>query len=224
MNGYNLSVYDFLVDLVPGVITILLAVSLLPTESIEGVDIAEVTVGSSVLIVVLGYVVGQLVQAVASLIDKQVYFLRREEYPFEQVLEEAPSDSVEEQFAESIEAFFVPDEAETNDLEGYEAFKLTQSYLWNHNIGRGQRFQVLYTFLRSMWVILIAGAGLHFLGLLAVESGEYQLVWTSLQSTVIIVVLGVSGIIAYLRRLKYQNMMVDALIFDFYANVLTQED
>ncbi|MDG5760492.1 hypothetical protein QA600_14215 [Natronococcus sp. A-GB1] len=224
MNGQNLTVYDFVVDLIPGVFAILLALSLLPAESIDGIDITEVTVGSSVLVIVLGYFVGHLVQAVASPIDNWVYFLWREDYPFEKSLEEARSGSVEDRFDENIQMFFDSDDVDTDDLKEYEMFKLTQSYLWNNNIGRAQRFQVLYSFLRSMWILLLAGAVLHGLGLFASEYGEYQLVWSPLQSIVIVVTLGVSGVIAYLRRLKYQGMMVDALIFDFYANVLSQEE
>lgn len=150
MNGQNLTVYDFVVDLIPGVFSILLALSLLPAESVKGVAVSNLTVGSSVLIVVLGYFVGHLVQAVASPVDNWVYFLRRDEYPFERALDEAQSGSVEALFSENIEAFFVPDKTEFEGLTEYEVFKLTQSYLWNNNVGRAQRFQVLYTFLRSM--------------------------------------------------------------------------
>ncbi|MDL0135672.1 hypothetical protein PNP85_02715 [Halobacterium salinarum] len=224
MNGHNLTVYDFVVDLIPGVLAILIVVSLLPAETIGGLDLAEMTVGSSALIVVLGYFVGHLVQAVASPIDKKVYIWRQDHYPFEQALAEARDDSVEERFDENIERFFSLDSDGSDGLNDYEVFKLTQSYLWNNDIGRAQRFQVLYTFLRSVWVLSVAGAVLHLLGLVASECTGYQLVWSPLQSTVIIGVLVVAAGIAYLRRVKYHKMMADALIFDFYANVLGQED
>ena len=224
MNGYNLTLYDFVVDIIPGVFAILLGLSLLPAGSIAAINIAEVTVGTSVLIVVLGYFVGHLVQAVASRVDRCIYFLRRDEYPFEQAIAEAKSDSVEDKFSDMIDSFFGEGNGENDELSGYERFKLTQSYLWNNNIGRSQRFQILYTFLRSMWVLLVLGAILHLLGLIALLWLDYSLVWTPVQSGMIIVVLTVFGILAYLRRLKYHNMMIDALIYDFYANILTQQD
>lgn len=73
----------------------------------------------------------------------------------------------------------------------------------NNNIGRAQRFQVLYTFLRSMWVLLIGGALLHGLGLIAFWCVGYNVLWTPLQSSVIIISLAGIDVITYLRRVKY---------------------
>lgn len=224
MSGYNLTLYDFVVDIVPGVFAILLGLSLLPARTISAVNLAELTVGTSVLIVVIGYFMGHLVQAVASRVDEWVYFWRRDEYPFEKAIAEARSDSVEDKFSSMIDSFFGDRNGENEDFSGYERFKLTQSYLWSNNIGRSQRFQILYTFLRSMWVLLFFGAVLHLMGLVALLWLDYSLVWTPMQSGIIIVVLAVSGVLAYLRRLKYHNMMIEALIYDFYANILSQQD
>lgn len=222
MNGQSLTVYDFVVDIVPGALAIVLALSLLPAATVNGINISEVTVGSSVLIVVFGYFVGHVIQGVASPIDDAVYNKYNDSYPFERALEEASSDSVEEKFADEIDLFFASEE--DDEFRGFERFKLTQSYLWNNNIGRARRFQVLYTFLRSIWVLLIAGALLHILGLIALLCLDYGLLWTPLQSFTISVLLAITGFITYRRRLKYHEEMADALIFDFYANVLTDQD
>lgn len=222
MNSQSLTIYDFIVDIVPGALAILLFLSLLPPDVVAGWNIADITVGSSILVIVLGYFVGHLLQAIASPIDHGVYFYRRDEYPFEKALQEASSDSVEERFSDHVDSFFAVGSEEPDDLSGLEQFKLTQSYLWNNDIGRAQRFQILYSFLRSMWVLLILGAFLHLLVLFMKFGWGYQLLWTPLQSGVIIVALALAGIGSYLRRVQYHKMMVDALIYDFYANVLSQ--
>lgn len=222
MNGQKLTVYDFVVDIVPGALAIVLVLSLLPAEVVNAIDISQLTVGSSVLIVVLGYFVGHVVQAFASPIDNTVYKTHKDGYPFERALKEASNGSVKKKFADNIDSFFASEESD--EFEEVETFKLTQSYLWNNNIGRAQRFQVLYTFLRSMWVLLVGGALLHTLGLITLLCLDYEMMWTPLQSLVIIASLAGIGVITYLRRVKYHEMMVDALIFDFYANVLTEQD
>lgn len=223
MNSQNLTIYDFVVDIVPGALAILVFLSLLPIDVVAGLDIADITVGSSILVIVLGYFIGHLIQAVASPIDNWVYFLRRDEYPFEKTLQEASSDSVEERFSDNVDAFFELETEEPDNLTGIERFTLTQSYLWNNNIGRAQRFQILYSFLRSMWVLSVLGALLHLLGLIAMYGWGYALMWTPLQSGLIIAALSLAGIGSYLRRIQYHEMMAGALIFDFYANVLSQE-
>lgn len=222
MNGTNLSVYDFIVDIIPGVFAVLLVLSVLPASVVGGLGVTDLTLGSSVLIVVFGYFVGHLVQAVASPVDDWVYFRRHDGYPFERKLAEADDDSVPDRFKEHVDPFFAVDPGE--EFVGGERFKLTQSYLWNHDLGRAQRFQVLYTFLRSMWMLLIVGAVLHIVAAVVAAGTGHELVWTLVQSVVIVVGLVVTGVVSYWRRLHYQEMMVDALIYDLYANVLSQPD
>ena len=221
MTIQKLTIYDFVVDIVPGAIAILLFISLLPVDVIDEFNIADITLGSSLLVIVLGYFVGHLIQAVASPIDDWVYLSRRDDYPFEETLKEAKEDSVESRFKNSIDPFFALDADDPAELNGIERFKLTQSYLWNNNIGRAQRFQTLYSFLRSMWVLLVAGALLHLIALVAMFCVGYPILWTPLQSGLIIVILLLSGIASYWRRVQYHKEMVDALIFDFYSNVLS---
>jgi hypothetical protein len=221
MKTQNLTIYDFIVDLIPGTIAILLFISLLPVNIIEKVNIADITLGSSLLVIVLGYFIGHLIQAVASPIDDCVYQRRHDDYPFEEALKEVEKDSVQNRFKDSIDSFFALDADDPAELNSTDRFKLTQSYLWNNNIGRTQRFQILYSFLRSMWVLLVAGALLHLIALVGMFCVGYPLLWTPLQSVVIIVILLLSGIASYWRREQYHEEMANALIFDFYANVLS---
>lgn len=122
MNSQNLTIYDFVVDIVPGALAILLFLSLLPVDVVAGLDIGDITVGSSILVIVLGYFIGHLIQAVASPIDNWVYFLRRDEYPFEKTLQEASSDSVEERFSDNVDAFFELETKEPDNLTGIERY------------------------------------------------------------------------------------------------------
>lgn len=94
MNGQNLSVYDFIVDIIPGVIAVLLVLSVLPAGVVGGIGLTDVTLGLSVLIIVFGHFIGHLVQAVTSAVNDRVYFWRRVVYPFEEKLVEAVAGSV----------------------------------------------------------------------------------------------------------------------------------
>jgi hypothetical protein len=221
MNTQNLTIYDFVVDLIPGLIAILLFTSLLPTRVVDELNITDITLGSSLLVIVIGYFVGHLIQAVASPIDNWVYLRWRDDYPFEEALKQAEENSVKGRFKDSVDSFFALDADNPDKLNGFERFKLTQSYVWNNNIGRAKRFQILYTFLRSMWVLLVVGALLHLIALIATYRVGYSLLWTPLQSGVIIVVLFLAGCVSLWRRIQYHDEMAEALIFDFHANVLS---
>lgn len=225
MNQQNLSIYDFIVDVIPGSIGILLTISLLPAKYSGQFGFGDLSLGSSILIIVVGYLVGHLIQAVASPIDRCVYFRFNDRYPFEEILREAENRgdwSVEKEFSENIEMFFRTNSDDAANLSGYETFQLTQSYLWNHNIGRARRFQILYTFLRSVWVILAFGAIAYITAAVAQIWGFYQLVWTPLQTLLIILGITIGSIISFSRRVKYHKIMAKSLVFDFYANVLSE--
>jgi|GEM_PF-3751131 len=227
MNQQNLTIYDEIVDIIPGTVAILLAISVLPADYIGDFGVNNLTLGSGLLIIVGGYLMGHLVQAVASPIDEWVYFQHHENYPFEAVLQEAREEdgsSVEKRFDENIEEFFEGSGDDAAELNGFEIFRLTQSYLWNHDIGRARRFQILYTFLRSIWVIFALGAGVHLVAAVAEHCGGYELVWSLRQSGLIVVGLSVGAVISYRRRLKYHAEMANSLVFDFYANVLSSNE
>jgi hypothetical protein len=227
MNQQNLTIYDFIVDVIPGAVAILLAVSVLPSKYLEDLSFSNLSLGSSILIIVLGYLIGHLIQAIASPVDRWVYFKHNDKYPFEAALEEvedADNESVEKRFAKHVEGFFEDDGANTLKLNESDIFQLTQSYLWNHDIGRARRFQILYTFLRSIWVTLAIGAGVHLIAAVASYLCVYQLIWTATQSAIIILGLVVGAIISYKRRVKYHIQMANSLIFDFYANVTSNRD
>lgn len=217
MTVEKLTIYDFVVDLTSGVVAIILAWTLLPAGMIEGFELAEVTLGSGLLVVVVGYFVGHLVQGVASPIDTWVYFLRRDEYPFEARFKEVEEGTVEAFYLEEVDSFFG---GGVNGFSALELFKLTQSYLWTHGFSLAQRFQILYTFFRSMWVLLAAGAVVHSIALAGAVWWGYPLYWSVEQSVVFILVLIGGCLVSYRRRLKFHFRMVDAMIFDFCADVV----
>lgn len=228
MTANRFSLYDFFVDIVPGAVALLIFFSLLPAQY----DVLRVMSNTSLLsgaaFLIVSYVLGHLVQAVASPIDRR--FTAREfriagkaglPYPFEHRLNNPSSTNapeVTETVDEELENFF------DSGLTGYEKFFSTQSYLWNNDIGRMRRFQRLYTLFRGIYVLLFTGGILHLIGLVLSITDIYQTIWTLTELAIIGVSLVVLAGITYWRRVRFHKWMAKAMVFDFYANVLSQED
>lgn len=221
MSAQNFSVYDFVVDVVPGVTAVILLLSVAPTEMIGQLSPENLTVGSGFLVVIIGYFIGHVVQALASPIDVRMYFRYHDDFPFEEVLKTVDDqDGVINGFDRRAKLFFQTTDENVGDSE---LFELVQSYLWNHDIGRSKRFQTLYTFLRSMWVLLALGSVVHFLVLVGKVLVEYPLYWSVGESLLITAGLFALSYVSYKRRIKYHRRMARAMVFDFQANVLSQE-
>ncbi|MGQ3331247.1 hypothetical protein [Halorubrum sp. FL23] len=178
------------------------------------------------IILIISYVLGHLTQAVASPIDE--WFIRREPfyaenaglpYPFEHKLNQVDTDggSVTHKVKTGLDEFFDP------GLSGYELFFATQSYLWNNDIGRMRRFQTLYTLFRSLYFLLVVGGVLHWVGLIASVCGVYQSTWSPIELGILGGILLILAGIMYRRRVRFHKEMAKMMIFDFYANVLSQD-
>jgi hypothetical protein len=226
----SFSVYDFLVEIIPGALGLLLILSLLPPEYSALQRATDVGIFEGTLLLVVSYVIGHLIQAVVSPFDTwwmkqefEIWRLSKQNrlYPFENLLDKGRENSeyiVVNQFL-SLKGDFFED-----DLTGGELFSVVQSYLWNNDIGRMRRFQILYTLFRSLWVLFLAGTILYFLMLVAEAWGSDWTVWTAAELLVITITMGVSTFLAYLRRVKFHGAMTKAMVFDFYANVPSQQD
>lgn len=230
MSTRSFSVYDFFVDIIPGSLALLLMISLLPADYTAIDWITEMGIFEGTLFLLVSYILGHFVQSIASPIDSwwmerkfQVWKIVKEDqlYPFENLLDRARDDEnyvVVNQFLNRKGDFF------EDNLSGVELFSVTQSYLWNHNIGRMRRFQVLYTFFRSLWILFLLGAGLYLIAILGAWWELYTTVWSFGELMIICVLLGVSAVLAYFRRVKLHSEMAKAMVFDFYANVFSQND
>lgn len=140
--------------------------------------------------------------------------------PFESRLEKADDSewyNVEDLFLDDVGEFF------DDGLSNYELFFVVQSYLWNNDIGRLRRFQSLYTFFRSTWVLLLIATLLHALVFILSVVNLYPSIWSSQALVVITFTLVGATIIAYRRRIRFHQEMVKSMIYDFYANVITSE-
>lgn len=217
------SVYDFLVDLIPGIIVIVVCFSLLPYSYIVGI-VGNASVFQGVLLLGVGYVLGQILQAVASPIDSWYTRYRGHKYPFEERVSKAREQdetTVGTEFLRLCTEKFTtthPDTKTEFTPPDKELFGLTQSYLFDNNIGRFHRFQVTYTLFRSLWVVFVFGGIAHILigiaTLYIIELSNWP-IGSSLAVALISIGL---GYICYLRRLKYQNLMADSMITDFYTH------
>jgi hypothetical protein len=87
-----------------------------------------------------------------------------------------------------------------------------------------KRFQRVYTLFRGIYVLLFTGGILHLIGLAVAMVGFYQSIWTPVELGTLGVSLLVLAGITYWRRVRFHKEMSKAMIFDFYANVLSQDD
>lgn len=227
MTTDRFSLYDFFVDIIPGAIAILLSVSLLSGEYDIVRTVSQASFLSGTTFLILSYVFGHLIQGVVSPVDN--WFVKREPWfaksaglphPFEYRLKQADGkdSSVDSKVNNGLGSFF------NKNLSGYEQFFITQSYLWNNNIGRMRRFQRLYTLFRGLYPLFLVGGLLHWLLLVLVEFGGYQSVWSQTDVGIIGFSLVLLAGVTYWRRVRFHKEMAKAMIFDFYANVLSQED
>lgn len=222
MSAQNLSVYDFVVDVIPGVAAIILLFSVTPSETLGQLSTEHLTVGSGLFVVIIGYFVGHVIQALASPVDLKIYLQYHDDFPFEEVLRTADEqDSVINGFDDRAELFFQPTD---ETVSGSELFELVQSYLWNHDIGRSRRFQTLYTFLRSMWVLLALGGVIHIFAIVGDILFNYPLYWSVGESLLIIAGLFGLSYVSYKRRIKHHRQMARSMILDFQSNVLSQTE
>lgn len=227
------NLYDLLVDIIPGIIAILLIISLLPLDyNTERLLFASGLINVAVILII-SYVIGHLIQAISSIIDSRlnrliynfINFLTSDNYhvkylyTFEDELnKKSKENSVKNYFIDRIDSFF------GDDINDKELFSVVQSYLWNNDIGRSRRFQSLYTFFRSLWILFLFGTvsyiSVFFLSIL----DDYNSIWSISEIIIIILILMICCILSYYRRVKFQNIMVKSMIVDFYTNVLSQNN
>ena len=140
MSAQNLSVYDFVVDVIPGVVAIGLLFSVAPAETLGQLSREQLTVGSGFIVVITGYFIGHVIQALASPIDLRVYSRYHEMFPFEGALETADEqDRVINDFDERAKQFLQPSDEEVSNSEFFE---LLQSAVLNSDrICRYRRFR-----------------------------------------------------------------------------------
>lgn len=228
MTANRFSLYDFFVDIVPGAVALLIFFSLLPAQY----DVLSVMSNTSLLsgtaFLIVSYVLGHMVQAVASPVDR--WFTVREPWiaksaglphPFEHRLNNLDSTNAPEVTKivdEKLDDFF------DSSLSEYELFFATQSYLWHNETGRMKRFQRLYTLFRGIYVLLFIGGILYLIGLTLSILDIYQSIWTPTELGVFGVSLLVLAGITYWRRVGFHKEMAKAMIFDLYANIFSGED
>jgi hypothetical protein len=229
------TLYDLIADVTPGAVTIAVLISLLPAEHFLLTVLQEIGVFGGLTFVIFAYVAGHLLQAIASPIDTELAKRREFAYPFEDELSKGePSDVQTEGAGEeedrSLEEVSVNERFKTEihdhfgaEFDDTDIFFLTQSQLWNEDVGRMKRFQILYTLFRSLWVIFSVGVISHIVILGAGLSGHYNPIWSPLGSGLLIVGLTIGAWLSFRRRRKMHQKMAKTMIIDFYANILSNK-
>ncbi|WP_135823919.1 hypothetical protein [Halorussus ruber] len=226
----NFSPWDFIVDVVPGVTLLVLVASLFPASATDPI-LAALGSGIGFLFValVVGYVVGLVLQEVSRRLDKRVMArFGAEKSPFMAELSQARTDrtnnhqTLRRQFLEGAQLFFDADGVEEYDqipkrFGDYRLRALTQSYLLNNDIGRTQRFHMLFVLMRSLYVTF-AATGLGYVALtVGNAAGLYEGRWSLAATAGLAGVLAGLAFVAYNQRLFYKEVMAKSMIRDFYA-------
>lgn len=151
------TLWDFLVDVIPGAIAILLVASILPSPYISPIieQVMPLGFGGIFLIIVLSYVSGWMIQGASRYVDRPVVKLLDFPRPIRTQLDQARADqehdhhSLRRRYLEGAQVFFDDTNAEdyTETKQHFDDVtlrNLTQSYLLDNEIGRMHRFHMLY--------------------------------------------------------------------------------
>lgn len=213
MNQPQFTVYDFLVDIIPGVIALLLVIAILPDDHVF-LDWIQPGFFSGIVFLATSFVIGHFVQSVGSGVD--YYLAKRYDfaYPFEQELSNENDDQlgITPRFVELARERFGDDASDT------DLFFLVQSYLWTRDIGRLRRFQIIYTFHRSLWVMFLGFAVLYLLVLGLIVLDIYEPLLGSATLLALTALFAVLSISTYKRRRKMHDAMIRTMIYDFYED------
>lgn len=206
--------------------------------SIEAPEILEIPgLGIAFLFLVGGYIAGSILQEVSRRVDEYICGLDNNFEPFErlQVFTNRmdrvegggkPEYDYDEQFWKGSQSFFKNkdySEIDSNQLLGHrELFELTQSHLLNNSVGQMYRFQILYHFFRSVYILLSFTAIFYFLSfvLLLMNNASVELAIPYLALSIIFLFAGVVG---YNQRKFFETRMAEVMIVDFTSNVLSGE-
>lgn len=234
----NFSPWDFIVDVVPGVTLLVLVTSLFPASATDPILTALGSgIGFLFVALVVGYVVGLVLQEASRRLDRKVIDrVSAEKSPFMAELSQARTDrknnhqTLRRQFLEGAQLFFDADGVEEYDqipkkFDDYRLRALTQSHLLNNDIGRTQRFHMLFVLMRSLYVTF-AATGLGYVALTVGNAASlYGGRWSLVATTGLAAVLVVLAFVAYNQRLFYKEVMAKSMIRDFYAaEIASQQD
>lgn len=222
---WNFNLFDFFVGVISGLFAIGVFYSLYPVyvqSQIPDVDGLVLLLG----ILILSYVVGRLVQALARGIES--ILLGGQRKPFENELEDANGNQVYSLFLEKSQDFFDfelrdGEYERDKDLEGL--FMMTRAYLTNSGISpRVERFHASYLLFLNLSFIFIVGAGAHLVELGLAVCGYVVLSVSTGSKALLAVLLVAASVLSYHQRVWYHDRMVKVMIYDFYADVVGSPD
>lgn len=234
----KLTVYDVLVDLIPGSLLLLIFYPLIPVQWFsQFIQVPTLVSGSvfSMVFLLIAFATGHILQRVAG--GKYFLDLIPNKYkigrPFDNILKTGfeTQHSLEWKFIKGCERYFQleftksstnGETVNTTTLTGLRW--LVISYLYNNDLLRAQRWQTLQGFFRSMTAIFFISSIAYLIALII-----YVVI---LPIQIEVVGLLVGCIILWLifmwhfyrRWGTYTHYEAKALIQDFYTNVLLEKD
>jgi hypothetical protein len=225
----NFSFWDFIINIIPGTLALLMIASLLPARYISTRIgwIMDAGILVLFLLLIVGYVGGWVVHEVARLVDGFINDTFDITNPVKEKLDEARADqkddrdSIERRYLEGAQLYFYYDDVGEYSniqtlLDDFELFGLTIEYLISNNIGRTYRFYVLFTLMRNLYVLFGIGLLGHLLVLLLTVTNIYNPIWSSYELAFVVGGLIVVIWVTHGLRRFFQENMVEWMVADFY--------
>lgn len=233
MRYAQITLWDFIVDVVPGAVALLFCVTLLPAGVADRLLSAEsIGLAGSLVGLITSYVVGTILQDVARRVDRGInpedHSVRR---AFKARMDRASDDdqrTVRRRFLHGALLFFDDTEAERYEdvderIDVYKLFDMVQSYLLDADIGRLYRFMLLMHLFRSLYVVFLLAAPGYVLVALGDLLGVYPSALGWSWSLLVAVALLSLSALCYQERKFFQEEMIDSMISDFYSTVLSRD-
>lgn len=219
----TLNLYDLLANLIPGITLTFVFIVLYPTNW-GGINLSSssgIFVGS---VVVFGFVVGHVIQALGSKLDGIITKLRFDgDRMFQRTMNSIENDDeyspigkithIEQSFWWLAKTQF----GLTDDFpKSARLLQLVLSYLETRPATRALRFQAIHTFHRSMWVASLLSFLFAAIAGLANHCGWIR---TNLITIVIVVIGSLLGMwVFYTRKNKFERSFVKYVFLDYYQD------
>lgn len=234
MNIQQFTLWDFTVNVIPGVLLLVLIGSLTPERTFNNLLSAVLDGGIlfAVLLLVGSYALGRIFQEGFSReVDELVaQYSSSDQYQpaiqeFKDEIKKAKNESratTRRYYWEEAQMFFSNQDVESAHkldlkLDAYDLFNLSHEYVLGRGLGRVNRFLILSRFHRSLYVL----AGLAIFTHVAIQSFAYFKLYNpvlSLSQTIImIVILGIITVLSFKERWYFEHKVVDAMMDAFYS-------
>lgn len=176
MNYNQFSVWDVLVNILPGTVALILIATMTPSGYVlEKVStLRPLGIAGLLGLIAVSYTVGWVFQALALRIDQKIVRLSSYTDPWKDIVQdgldaiEDDEDNFRRKYLEASQEFFenntnVNPFDDSSPINASQLEYLTYSYLHDTNTGRSYRFEILKVLSRSLYVLFGGAIVVHLL-------------------------------------------------------------